>query len=110
MDERIIDLVLKPFRDVVQCGRTAAANSKTGDSDNAEMESAAQSLVREGERALRKIEPLCQRHFERYGVRFVNAIAGNGTFSFPVRIGGPDLLTSGRERGRQGPTNVLRIH
>ncbi|KAF3767705.1 hypothetical protein M406DRAFT_69825 [Cryphonectria parasitica EP155] len=72
MDETVNDLVLAPFRDIVEQGNIAVGNASDG--GNEAMLKAAQSLVKEGERALKRIEPLCRRKCEEFGFVFVNAL------------------------------------
>lgn len=76
MDGTISDLVLAPFKDIVAQGNTAINNAV--DSGDDDMLRAAQVLVREGERALKKIEPVCQQSYEEYGPNFVNALMDDG--------------------------------
>lgn len=78
MDEAIGDLILAPFRDIVAQGKFAIVNAAEGGDD--EMLKAAQSLVKEGERALKKIEPLCQRKFEEHGPSFVDAVKDDSMY------------------------------
>jgi hypothetical protein len=75
MDD-IADLVLTPFRDIVEKGRTAVQNA----GDTQPMLKASQALLKEGERALKRIEPLCKKHFDDYGPNFVAALRDNGEF------------------------------
>ncbi|UKZ85126.1 uncharacterized protein TrAFT101_001000 [Trichoderma asperellum] len=72
MDD-IADLVLTPFRDIVEKGRTAVQNA----GDTQPMLKASQALLKEGERALKKIEPLCKKHFDDYGPNFIAALRDN---------------------------------
>ncbi|KFA75805.1 hypothetical protein S40288_07786 [Stachybotrys chartarum IBT 40288] len=72
MDEAA-ELVIAPFRDIVEKGKQAVENA----GDNEAMLKAAQSLVREGERALKKIEPLCKKQAEEYRSNFVLALKEN---------------------------------
>ena len=74
MDD-VEDLVVTPFRDIVEKGKTAIGNA----GDNEAMIKAATTLVKEGERALRRIEPLCKKHLDDYGANFVISIKENGT-------------------------------
>ncbi|VUC25346.1 unnamed protein product [Clonostachys rosea] len=73
MDE-VEDLVLTPFRDIVEKAKQAALNA--GD-DNPEMLKAANTLSREGDRGLRRIEPLCHKQLVDYGPNFVAALKDN---------------------------------
>ncbi|KAK6448439.1 hypothetical protein FP744_10004689 [Trichoderma asperellum] len=72
MDD-IADLVLTPFRDIVEKGRTAVQNA----GDTQPMLKASQALLKEGERALKRIEPLCKKHFDDYGPNFIAALRDN---------------------------------
>lgn len=71
------DLVLTPFKEIVEKGKTAVENA----GDTQPMLKTSQSLVKEGERALRKIEPCCKRMADEFGANFVAALKENGTFS-----------------------------
>lgn len=73
MDD-VEDLVVTPFRDIVEKGKTAIGNA----GDNEPMIKAATALVKEGERALRRIEPLCKKHVDDYGSNFIISIKENG--------------------------------
>lgn len=76
MNKVVDDLVLTPFRDIVAHGEAAINSSE--DSGNGEMLRAAQLLVKEGERALKKIEPVCRKGYDEYGSGFVDALVENG--------------------------------
>ncbi len=76
MDEDVHGLVLAPFRDIVEKGKEALGNAKDGDSEP--MQKAAEKLIKEGERALKKIEPLCKKHLDEYGPNFTDALKTNG--------------------------------
>lgn len=76
MDESIRDLILAPFRDLVAQGRVAGANADKA--NKVDMRTMAQSLVKEGERALRRLESLCQKKYEDFGAVFVNALKDDG--------------------------------
>lgn len=76
MNKVVDDLVLAPFRDIVAHGE-AAINSAE-DSGNVEMLRAAQNLVKEGARALKKIEPVCRKGYDQYGSNFVDELMDNG--------------------------------
>jgi hypothetical protein len=73
MDEAVA-LVIAPFRDIVDKGKTALDNA----GDNEDMRKAAQTLVREGERALTRIEPLCKKQFDEYSSNFILALKEEG--------------------------------
>ncbi|KAL1898418.1 hypothetical protein Cpir12675_001883 [Ceratocystis pirilliformis] len=69
--DQLADLILTPFRDIVGKGRTAVDVAGSG---HPEMAKAAQSLIKEGGRALKRIEPQCQRHADEFGTSFVDAV------------------------------------
>ena len=69
------DLVLTPFKEIVDKATTAVENAG---SENLEMLKTSQTLLKEGQRALKRIEPLCQKHFEEYGSNFTDALKENG--------------------------------
>lgn len=71
------DLVITPFRDIVDKGKTAVINA----GNPQPMLKAAQSLLKEGERALRRIEPLCKKHLDEYGPSFLAALKENDKIS-----------------------------
>ncbi|KAF4457013.1 hypothetical protein F53441_1028 [Fusarium austroafricanum] len=77
MDD-VTDLVIAPFRDIVDKGREAVENA----GDDKVMLKASQSLIKEGERALKKIEPLCRKHLDEYGSNFLDALKENGKTLF----------------------------
>jgi len=72
------NLVVSSFKDVVTKGRTALENAVAA--GDLSMQKAAQGLVSNGERALKKIEPLCKRQVDEYGEGFVDALKENGEF------------------------------
>jgi hypothetical protein len=74
MIEEVNDLVLTPFRDIVDKARTAVENAGE---DNPVMVKAAQALLKEGERGVRKIERQCQKHLDDYGSSFIAALKDN---------------------------------
>lgn len=76
MNNVVDDLVLAPFRDIVAHGEAAIRNAENSGDD--EMFKAAQVLMKEGERALKKIEPVCRKGHDEYGSNFVDALIDNG--------------------------------
>ena len=76
MDD-VAHLVVAPFSDIVDKGKTALDNA--GDSEP--MRKAAQSLVKEGERALKRIEPICKKHTEQFGINFRDSLQENGRWT-----------------------------
>lgn len=78
MDD-VDELVITPFREIVEKGKLAIGNAGDGQPI---MAKAAQMLIKEGERGLKRIEPLCRKQFEDYGVAFVAALKDNGKCNF----------------------------
>ncbi|MBE3110828.1 MAG: hypothetical protein IMZ46_10015 [Acidobacteria bacterium] len=68
------DLVLTPFKEIVDQAATAVGNA----GDNPEMLKASHALLKEGQRALKKLDPLCRKQFDDYGTAFTDALKGNG--------------------------------
>ncbi|KAI0457791.1 hypothetical protein F5B21DRAFT_73483 [Xylaria acuta] len=78
MAEEVERLVLAQFREIVEKGKTAIENVESaGDQAPEPMLKAAQNLVKEGEKALKKIEPVSTATHEEYGSNFINAIKEN---------------------------------
>ncbi|KAH8681258.1 hypothetical protein BX600DRAFT_16720 [Xylariales sp. PMI_506] len=68
-------LVVAPFREIVEKANVAIENARNADDEAAApMLKAAQSLAKEGERALKRIEPLCSDYYQEYGVNFIDAV------------------------------------
>ena len=76
MDEAVRDLVFAPFADIADKAKAAVENAK--EADNPAMLKAAQNLVREGDRAVKKLEPLCKKHLDEFASNFVDALKENG--------------------------------
>lgn len=86
--EVVNELVLTPFHEIAQQGRTARDNA---DADgNKDMLSESQKLIRGADRILKTIEPMCTRLWEDYGHNFIDALKENGTqpdtFRFYLQI------------------------
>ncbi|KAI0482527.1 hypothetical protein GGR56DRAFT_191696 [Xylariaceae sp. FL0804] len=78
MDDEVERLLLAPFREIVEKGRTAVENAQAADGEApGSMAKAAQSLVKEGERALKRIEPLCMQTYGEYRMGFINFLKEN---------------------------------
>jgi hypothetical protein len=76
MDEAVT-LVVAPFRDIVDKAKAALENAANND----DMRKAAQNLSREGERALKRIEPLCNKQFAEYSSSFIIALKENDSIA-----------------------------
>ncbi|CAK7211538.1 hypothetical protein SCUCBS95973_001149 [Sporothrix curviconia] len=77
------ELIVRPFREVVERGTEAVANAESydegdgGDVDAetlAEMVKAGRAVVREGERALKRLQPVWDGQVEKYGDAFKDAM------------------------------------
>lgn len=72
-------LVIAPFREIVEKSNVALQNAQDGEDETATaMVKAAQNLLKEGERALKRIEPLCTKNYSEYGVNFIDAVKEHG--------------------------------
>ena len=78
------DLFLEPFREVIQRTTEASANAEAAqhaDPDLAKaMSKAAAALLREGDRALRRLQPLWNSQVEKHGESFEDAMRDDGEF------------------------------
>ena len=74
MDE-VDDLVLTPFKEIVEKAQLAVENAGNG---NPVMLQTAQTLLKEGERGLKRISPLCKKQLEDYGSSFIASLKDNG--------------------------------
>ncbi len=81
MDEAVRDLVLAPFIEIADKGRAAIENATAAGSHD--MAEAAKKLAREGDRALKRMEPLCKKHLDEFSSSFVDALKENGTVPPP---------------------------
>jgi hypothetical protein len=76
------ELIVRPFREVVDRGNEAIANAEAAadtESDVSErMLRAARAVVREGDRALKKIQPIWDGQVEKYGDAFKDAMMDQG--------------------------------
>jgi hypothetical protein len=76
------ELVISPFNEVVERGNEALTNAEDAQENDPElakqMQKSAQAVVREGERALKRIQPLWDSHVDRYGDDFKESIRDNG--------------------------------
>ena len=82
VEEVLHGFVLAPFREIVEKGKTALENAGDGRSrESKQMRKAAEGLIREGERAIKRIEPLCNSHLGKFGANFIGALKENGMLS-----------------------------
>lgn len=75
------ELIIRPFREVVERGAEAVANAEADDADPEVAEGlakAARAVVREGERALKKLQPIWDGQVEKYGDAFKDAMIQQG--------------------------------
>lgn len=75
------ELILSPFQEVVDRGNEAVANAKGASDEDAElsrlMAKAGVAVVREGERALKRLQPLWDGQVEKYGDAFKESLSQN---------------------------------
>lgn len=80
-----MDIMLGPFREVAERGQEAVANAHDiYDEDNESalhMLKAAQAVTKEGQRALKRLQPLWDSQVDKYGVAFTSALSGDGMYS-----------------------------
>lgn len=75
--EEVLDFLLTPFSDIVSKANEAVENAGE---DEPLMQKTAQTLSKEGQRALNRLEPLCKKIFNQHGSSFVRAIKTNGKY------------------------------
>ncbi|KJR84325.1 uncharacterized protein SPSK_08383 [Sporothrix schenckii 1099-18] len=77
------ELIVRPFREVVERGNEAIQNAEAGEADDAssvdgsvlaDMAKAGRAVVREGERALKRLQPVWDGQVEKYGDAFKDAM------------------------------------
>ncbi|SPQ25340.1 c072eb4d-7147-47d1-99f8-fcc1fd18cc88 [Thermothielavioides terrestris] len=128
----IEELIIAPFREVVDRGKEAVANAEaargeSGDGDGngndtaQRMAKAGKAVVREGERALKRLQPLWNDQVEKYGDTFKAAMSKNDEiedkrrkledllydFEDYVEI---DTFDEGRFTELQGAAKSLALH
>lgn len=91
MAVEVEELILQPFRDVVERAKEAVENAETSKQDDPEvaklMLRASRSLAREGERALQRLQPLWDGRVAQHGPAFTEAMRNNGESPYPdVRL------------------------
>lgn len=81
------DLIIEPFVELVVRGTEAVKNAEGAKDEDAErskhMLKSAHFVVKEGERALHRLQPLWTAQTEKYGDAFRDAISDNGMFLAP---------------------------
>ncbi|KAF7540488.1 hypothetical protein G7054_g1299 [Neopestalotiopsis clavispora] len=77
MAVEVEDLLVQPFRELIKRGNEAITNGEATRLENPELSQvmlrSARAVVREGERALQKVQPLLLDHLERHGDAFRDA-------------------------------------
>lgn len=75
------ELILNPFREVVDRGKDAVTNAESAADEDAElsrlMAKAGVAVVKEGERALKRLQPLWDGQVEKYGDAFKETLSQN---------------------------------
>lgn len=76
------ELIITPFQEVVERGQDAVTNAQAAEDDDPEMATqmarAAQALVKEGDRALKRLQPIWDAHVDKFGDAFKDAIRDSG--------------------------------
>lgn len=76
------ELIIAPFREVVDRSKEAIEHAEKAQSDNSElavqMMKSAQLVFREGERALKRVQPLWGSQVDKHGDSFKDAVGDNG--------------------------------
>lgn len=85
------DLVLAPWKEIVLQGTAAVRNA--GTTGDERMLKAAQGLVSEGERGLKKLGPLCQKNGDEFGTSFANDLKDNGRGKIILIAGSPPCIS-----------------
>ncbi|KAF9875149.1 sh3 domain containing protein [Colletotrichum karsti] len=84
------ELIITPFREVVERAREAIANAEAAQDDNPdlskEMMKSAQVISKEGERALKRLQPLWDSQVEKHGDSFKDMISENDDLSEKRRV------------------------
>lgn len=88
------ELIIRPFREVIERGNEALANageegndhrdggSEDVDNVHGQLAKAGHALVREGERALKRLQPIWDGQVEKYGDAFKDAMLQQGRFGW----------------------------
>lgn len=81
------DLLIQPFRELVEKGKEAVENGAAAEDEDAElskqMVKASKSVVKEGERALKRLQPLWDSQVEKHGDSFKVSMALNRMSALP---------------------------
>ncbi|KAL2754047.1 hypothetical protein ACRALDRAFT_2028557 [Sodiomyces alcalophilus JCM 7366] len=84
------ELILTPFREVVARGHDAASHAAAAQSDHPDLarriDKASQAVIREGERALKRVQPQWDAHVAKYGDAFKEIIRENDRIAEKRRI------------------------
>lgn len=76
------ELIIRPFREAVLLGKDAVAKAEEAADEDEHLSSrmlkASQAIIKEGERALKRLQPLWDGQVEKYGDAFKDTLAQNG--------------------------------
>lgn len=75
----VADLVIAPFKEIVEKATTAHENAQ----DNKEMLAESQKLIRGAERTLKTVVPLCTRLYAEFEGNFIDELKQHGELSAP---------------------------
>src|SRR5690349_23978946 len=101
----IEELIIAPFREVVKYGKEAVANAEAvadnGGDISQRMAKAGKAVLREGERALKRLQPLWDDQVEKHGDAFKASMNKNGASELAALSLCPALTPRGsRDRGQ----------
>lgn len=78
MAVEVEELIIQPFQELINRGNEAITNAEAARLVNPELSEvmlkSARALVREGDRALQRVQPLLLGHAEKYGDAFRDAV------------------------------------
>ncbi|KAM0497693.1 hypothetical protein ACHAP6_006052 [Verticillium nonalfalfae] len=84
------ELIITPFKEVVERGQDAVTNAQAAEEDDPEMGTqmarAAQALVKEGDRALKRLQPIWDAHVDKFGDAFKDAIRDSDEIAEKRRV------------------------
>lgn len=98
MENDVDELVTLPFQQLLDTAKSALDN--VGDSRDIEV--LAQSLVKDIERGMGKIGPICKRNLDQYGQNFLDALRENGeqNSGLPVECGSGSMANNAKTSSR----------
>ncbi|KAG7117019.1 hypothetical protein HYQ44_006646 [Verticillium longisporum] len=84
------ELIITPFKEVVERGQDAVTNAQAAEDDDPQMATqmarAARALVKEGDRALKRLQPIWDAHVDKFGDAFKDAIRDSDDIAEKRRV------------------------